>query len=134
MKKENKAIKNRIIRDITNLFEHEEEDYYKPVRVGNFWSKHHIECESICDRNKTLSVQKYINKIRTYLKDIINDIKKSDTWKIQLTIAINFISSKGNDEKRLMHSKSDNIEIMSNDKANKVGEKHFESLLNRYQI
>ena len=31
--KENKAIKDRIIRDTRNLFEHEEENYYKPVRV-----------------------------------------------------------------------------------------------------
>ena len=37
LKKENEAIKGKVIRDIRNLFEHEEEDYYKPVRVG-FWS------------------------------------------------------------------------------------------------
>ena len=37
LKKENKAIKNRIIRGIRNLFEHEE-DYYKPQTVANFWS------------------------------------------------------------------------------------------------
>ena len=30
--------------------------------------------------------------------------------KIKLTIAINFISSKDNDEEHVMHSKSDNIE------------------------
>ena len=29
--------------------------------------------------------------------------KKSDTWKLQLTIAINFIFSKDNDEEHLMH-------------------------------
>ena len=29
----------------------------------------------------------------------------------QLTIEINFISSKGNDEERVMHSKSNNIEL-----------------------
>ena len=40
---------------------------------------------------------------------IINNLKKSDTWKIQLTIAINFISSKDIDEERVMHSTSDNI-------------------------
>ena len=28
--------------------------------------------------NKTLSVEEYLNKIRPYLKDIINDLKKSD--------------------------------------------------------
>lgn len=31
-----KAIKGRIITDIKNLFE-QEENYYKPVRVGNFY-------------------------------------------------------------------------------------------------
>ena len=33
-----------------------------------------------------------------------------------------------------MHSKSDNIEIMINDKAGQVTEKRFESLLNKYKI
>ena len=41
--------------------------------------------------------------------------KKSDTWKTQLTIAVNFVFSKDNDEERAMHSKSDNIENMIND-------------------
>ena len=54
LKKEYKANKNRIIRDIKNLFEHEEEDYYEPVRVGNFSINNYIECESNGDRNKTL--------------------------------------------------------------------------------
>ena len=38
LKKENEAIKDRIIRDIRALFEPEEKDYYKPIRVGNFWN------------------------------------------------------------------------------------------------
>ena len=33
-----------------------------------------------------------------------------------------------------MHSKSDNIEIMINDKADEVMEEFFQSLLSRYQI
>ena len=41
--KKTKAIKDRILRDIKNLFEHEEENYYKPVRVSNFWSNNYIE-------------------------------------------------------------------------------------------
>ena len=103
--KETKAIKDRILRDIKNLFEHEkeEENYYKPVRVSNFWSNNYIEYESNGDRNKTLSVEEYLNKIRPYLKDIINNLKKSDTWKIQLTIANNFISSIDNDEECVIH-------------------------------
>ena len=39
----------------------------------------YIEYESNGDRNKTLSVEEYLNNIRPYLKDIINDLKKSDT-------------------------------------------------------
>ena len=38
-----------------------------------------------------------------------------------------------NDEERVMHSKSDNIEIMVNVEADKVITKLFESLKNRYQ-
>ena len=64
----------------------------------------------------------------------MNNLKKSDTWKIQLTVAINFISSKDNDEEHVIHSKSGNIEILINDKSDEVIEKLFESLLNRYQI
>ena len=42
--------------------------------------------------------------------------------------------SKDYNEERVMHSKSDNIEIMINDKADKVLEELFQSLLSRYQI
>ena len=38
--------------------------------------------------------------IKEYLIDIINNLKRSNTWKIQLAIAINFISSKHNDEEQ----------------------------------
>ena len=94
LKKENELIKERIVKGIRNLLEHEKEDYYKAVRVSNFWSNNHIECESNGDRDKTLSVEVYRNETRPYLKDRINNLKKSDMWKIQWTIATNFISSK----------------------------------------
>ena len=50
-----------------------------------------------------------------------------------MTIANNFISSIDNDEERLMHSKSDNIEIMINDEVDEVVEELFDSTENRYQ-
>ena len=49
-----------------------------------------------------------------------NNLKKFDTCKIQLTIAVNFISSKGTDKELVMHSKSENKEIMIYDKADEV--------------
>ena len=42
--------------------------------------------------------------------------------------------SKDNDEECVMYSKSDNIEIMINDKADKVNKNLFESLLTRCNI
>ena len=63
-------------------------------------------------KNKTLLIKEYIEEIKPYLKDTINSLKKSDTWKIQLRIAINFMPSKNTDKKHVMHAKSNNIEIM----------------------
>ena len=67
-KKENKAIKDRIIWYIRKGLKHGKEDY--------------IEYDSNGDWNKTLSVEAYLNQIRPNLKDELNDIKKSDTLKI----------------------------------------------------
>ena len=110
-----------------------EENYYKPVIVNNFWSNKYVEYESNGDRNKTLSVEEYVNKVSPYLQDIINNLKKSDTYEIQLTIANNFMSSIDNDEERVMNSKSDNIEIMINDEADEVIKEVFDSCKIRYQ-
>ena len=77
-----KAIKEKILRDSKNLFEHEEEEnYYNLVRGSNFWSNNYIEYESNHEKNKATSVEEYINKIRSYLKDTINNLKKYDLWK-----------------------------------------------------
>ena len=70
-----------------------------PERVGNFWTNNYTEYENNGDRNKTLSIEEYLNKVKPYSKSIINDLKKSVALKIVLTIGLNFISSKDNDEK-----------------------------------
>ena len=87
--------KEGIIRDIMILFEQEEKekDYYELKRVINFWKNNYIEYESNGDKNKNLSLDEYLKKIETYLRNIIISCQSSDTWKIQLTIAIKFISS-----------------------------------------
>ena len=71
--------------------------------------------------------------IKPYLKDIINNLKKFNSWKTQLTIAYNFISSIDNDEDRVMDSKSGNTELMISDEEDKVIKELFDSLKNRYQ-
>ena len=52
---------------------------------------------------------------------------------MQLTIAINFVFSKDDEEECVMHWTSDNIEFTSYNDANEVAEELFESLLLRYQ-
>ena len=49
--------------------------------------------------------------IKSYLRDMINDHKTIREWKIQLTMQINFISSKDSEETRTMHTKSHNVEL-----------------------
>ena len=51
-----------------------------------FWSNNYINYERNSDRNKILSFEEYLDKIRPYLKDVIDNLKKSDTSKIQSKI------------------------------------------------
>ena len=69
----------------------------KLVQVGNFWNNFYMEYKSSGDRNKKLSIEENVNKIKPSLNDIINHLKKIDKWKI------NFISLKGNDKEHVMH-------------------------------
>ena len=71
LKKKNEAIKDKIIRDIRDLFEKEKECYYKPVRVSDLLSINYIKYENIRHRNKTLSVEEYLIKIIPCLKNLI---------------------------------------------------------------
>ena len=84
-------------------------------------------------KNKNLSPKEYIDIIRPYLSDMINDHKTQSEWKIQLTMQINFISSKDSEETCTMHTKSHNIEIMMGNETDEIIEKLFESLLQNYQ-
>ena len=63
--------------------------------------------------------KEYLDETKPYLKEIINNLKISDKWKIQLTTVINFISCKDTDEERVMQLKS-NIKIVIYDKADEV--------------
>ena len=73
LKKGVKGIKDEVLRNIKNLFKHEEEgNYYKAVRVNDFWSNNYIEYKSNCDKSRILSVEEYLNKNRPYLKSVNN--------------------------------------------------------------
>ena len=88
--------------------------------------------------------------IKPYLSDLINNHKThglvryhsddkswqeetSSECKIQLTMAINFISSKDSDKTRTMYTKSNNVEIMIGSETNEIIMELFESFLQKYQ-
>ena len=64
-----------------------------------------------------------------------NKHKTQSEWKTQLTMAINFISSKPDSDEttRTMHQKSDSVEIMIVSETDEIIEGIFESLLERYR-
>ena len=88
------------MRNIRKLFEHEKEYDYKPFKADNLWSNNYIEYELLTEI-KHYQLKIYLRTIRPYLKYTRNDLKKSDTCKIQSTITITFVSHKETDEERL---------------------------------
>ena len=130
----NDDIKYKGIRDVRNLFDLSiDEDYYKPIRTNDAFNNNYIEYESIGDKDKTLTIKEYRDMIGPYLSDKINDHKTQGEWKIQLTITINFISSKDSDETRIMHIKNLITEIMMGSETDEIIEELFESLLQGHQ-
>ena len=105
IQKRQKIIKDKIIWYIRTLFE----DYYEPKRVSNFWNNNYIKYERNGDKNRNLSLDEYLPKIKPYLTNIIINSQNSDALKIHLTIVINFISAKDVEEEHIMHS--DNVNI-----------------------
>ena len=71
-----------------------EEDYYEPVKTINAVNNNYIEYESNGDKDKILSVEEYLDMIKQYLSDLINDHMTQDEWKIKLAMEINFTASK----------------------------------------
>ena len=58
---------------------------------------------------------------------MINDLKTHCEWKIKLTMAIKFFSSKDSKEIRIMYSPSDNKEVMTGTATDKIIEDLFDS-------
>ena len=80
-----------------------------------------------------MPIDEYLTKIETYLRKIIINLQNADTWKIQLTIAINFSFWKDTEEERVLHSNSDSIKFTLFSHGNDVIDKLFKSLHSKYE-
>ena len=67
------------------------------------------------------------------MRNIIIDFLNSDTWKVQLTIPIDSVSSKDVEEEHVINSTSDNKNLAQYKDVNEVINELFESLHSRYQ-
>ena len=75
----------------------------------------------------------YFDKIRPYLRDMIDTYKEEGEWKIQLVIGIIFISFIDKNETQVIHTKSDNIEIVSGTDTSDTINEIIDSFMKRYQ-
>ena len=123
----------RGVKSVQDLFKLSiDKDYYKPTFVKSGYNNNYTRYETKGD--KILMVKEYLGLIEPYLADMINDYKSKGEWKIQLTAEINFTSLKtDSNQTRIMHTKSDNEEIMIGSDTNDVIKELFKSFLQRQQ-
>ena len=110
-----------------------EEDYYKPTEVKSALDGSYMLYESKGDKDNKLAVYEYFDIIKPYLKDMIDDYKARGEWKIQLSMGIIFVSFIDKNETQVMHTKSDNIEIMIGTDTSDAINELVDSFMDRYQ-
>ena len=109
-----------------------EEDYYKPTEVKSAFDGNYVLYERRGDKDNMLAIYEYFDKIKPYLKDMIDDYKSKGEWKIQITMRIIFISFIDKNETQVMHTKSNNVEIMNGTGSDAIN-KLINSFTKRYQ-
>ena len=71
------------IGDIGNLFNQStDKDYQKPTKTKSTFNGNYTEHESRGDKDKNLSPEEYLDMIRPYLSNIINDHKTPKNLKV----------------------------------------------------
>ena len=59
---------------VQNFFK-PEDGHYKPVRIGNAFSSNQTDCKGDGDKDKALLIKDYLDEVKPYLSDIINNCK-----------------------------------------------------------
>ena len=110
-----------------------EEDYYEPTEIKSAFDGSYVLYESRGDKDNKLAIYEYFDKIKPYLKDMIDDYMSKGEWKIQITMRIIFISFIDKNKTQVMHTKSDNVEIMNGTDTSDAINKLISSFMKRYQ-
>ena len=110
----------------------DEVDYYEQKEVKSAFDGSYILYESKGDKDNKLAQYEYFDIIRSYLKDMIDKHKARGEWKLQLSMLIIFVSLTDANETREMHTKRDNITIMSSIKTDDAINELFSTFRRRY--
>ena len=115
-----------------------DEDYYKPIITNGAFDNNYIQYESKGNKDKILKISEYLDMIRPYLSDIINNHKTQGKWRIHSGNKIierktqsewKIQIEKDSDETRTMHTKSNNIEVMMGSETDEIIKDLFKSVL-----
>ena len=113
------------------------EDYYQPILVNSSSTENYEYYENRGDKDKNISIEQYLDMIKPYLSDLINENKAIETssneWKIQINMHINFVSSNDTGEIRTVFVWSDNEEIRLGNETDDIVKRLISSFLNNYQ-
>ena len=85
----------------------------EPKEIKSAFDGNYVLYESKRDKDAKLALWEYFDKIKPYLKDMIDDYKSKGEWKIQITMRIVFISFLDKNQTHVIHTKSDNVKIMN---------------------
>ena len=125
------------IRDIENVFDNIDDDYYKPILAKSSFDENYKYYDSRGDKHKKLSIEQDLDIIKPYLSDLINENKAIETssneWKIQINMHVNFVSSNDTGEVRTVFVRTDNKEIRLGNETDDVIKGLINSFLNNYQ-
>ena len=110
-----------------------EEDYYEAKEIKSAFDGSYTLYGSRGDKDNMLAIYEYFDKIKPYLKDMIDDYKSKGEWKIQLVMRVVFVSFIDKNEAQVMHTKSDNVKIMNGTDTNETINELIKSFAKRYQ-
>ena len=108
------------------------DDYYKPTEVKSTFDGSYVLYASNGDKDGLLYIFEYFQKIKPYLRDLIDFYNTKRDWKTQLSMQISFNSYTDNNVE-IMHSKSDNAKTMWGVDANDTIQELICTFLQRFQ-
>ena len=142
----------RKIGSLRRLFKMFDRDYYRPIRTDDGFGGRrnnyidYIEYKSRGDRYENLSPEEYLDMIRPYLRDLINNHKSQEElnneandsgtergeWKVQPAMQNNCISTKDFKEIHTIYSASKPVETLMGSDTDDAIDRFFDTTLQRF--